>query len=316
MIRVVAALVAVIVGGMASNARADVHRLALIVGANHGGPATATLRFAERDAERVAGLLAELGGIAPANLTLLRGPTTADIDAAFATIDQRAKSLRRNSQDRVVLVVYYSGHADGVNLDLGSRGRYPFAELRRRVEASPSDVRIVFLDSCRSGGLTQEKGLGPGPSFQVALTDVLDASGAAYITSSSASENAQEFVELGGSYFTHFLLSALRGAGDEDGNGVVSLTEAYRYAYGKTVAETVRTISGVQHPSYAWRLTGRGDVVLADLRTAAAALTVQAGPGGAFLVIDERRRDVVAEVIAGPGQARRLALPAGSYLVG
>ncbi len=301
---------------MATAARADVHRLALIVGVNRGGPATMPLRFAERDAERFAGLLAEIGGIAPQNLTLLRGPSTADIDAAFASIDQRAKNLRRSSQDRVVLVVYYSGHADGVNLDLGARGLYPFAELRRRVEASPSDVRIVFLDSCRSGGLTQEKGLAPGPSFQVALTDVLEASGAAYITSSSASENAQESVELGGSYFTHFLLSALRGAGDEDGNGVVSLTEAYRYAYGKTVAETVRTISGVQHPSYSWRLTGRGDVVLADLRTAAAALTVKAGPGGAFLVIDERRRDVVAEMIAAPGQARRLALPPGAYLVG
>ena len=40
---------------------------------------------------------------------------------------------------------------------------------------------------------------------------------------------------LGGSLFTHHLLSAMRGASDSDGDGQVTLFEAYSYAYERTL---------------------------------------------------------------------------------
>jgi hypothetical protein len=301
---------------IAAPARADTVRVALVVGANRGGASTAPLRYAERDAQRFARVLAEVGGVPPDRLLLLSAPTSDELRKGFDRLDALARTARERGADRVVAVFYYSGHSDGINLELGSRDRFPFAEVRTRFERSPAHVRLGFVDSCKSGALTQDKGLTAGPSFDLALSDESDVGGAAFVTSSSASERAQESAEIGGSYFTHFLLSALRGAADADGNGRVTLSEAYQYAFAKTVVETARSIVGPQHPSYAYRLSGRGDLTLADLRQAAATIVLQPGAGGTYVVIDGRRKEMVAEVVKPEREGRRLAVPPGEYVVG
>ena len=60
------------------------------------------------------------------------------------------------------------------------------------------------------------------------------------MASSSATELSQESDQLASSYFTHHLLLALRGAGDANQDGKVSLDEAYRYTYNRTLAGTRR----------------------------------------------------------------------------
>jgi hypothetical protein len=308
-----AALIAVVV---ATPAMAETVRFAVVVGANRGGESTAPLRYAERDAQRFAGVLTEVGGVTRERLIVLDGPDSAELRRALDRLDAQARAVRARGSDRVVAVFYYSGHSDGLNLELGKRDRFPFAELRARLERSSAHVRLAFIDSCKSGALTQDKGLTVGPSFDLALSDETDVGGAAFVTSSSASERAQESAEIGGSYFTHFLLSALRGAADNDGNGRVTLSEAYQYAFAKTVVETTRSIVGPQHPSYAYKLSGRGDLTLADLRAAAATIVLPAGAAGTYLVIDGRRQEMVAEVVRPDGEPRRLAVPAGEYVVG
>jgi hypothetical protein len=298
----------------AARARAETARLAVVVGANDGAPGTAPLRYAERDAERVAGVLVEVGQLRPEQLTVLRSPTAAKLRAALDAAEATARA-RRAAGDKVVLLFYYSGHADGVSLELG-REAVPFGEIRDRLERSAADVRVAFVDSCRAGGITEAKGLAPGPSFDLVVTDRLDVSGAAFVTSASASESAQESSELGASFFTHYLVSALRGAGDADGDKRVTLAEAYQYAYVKTVSDTARTIAGAQHPSYAYKLTGRGDLALADLHGARAAIVFPAGHAGDYLVIDAPRGEVLAEVFKGAGDVRRVAVPEGRYVVG
>src|SRR5262249_15794592 len=80
------------------------------------------------------------------------------------------------------------------------------------------------------------------------------------MASSSAQELSQESDKLKGSYFTHLLLTALRGAADADGDGRVSLDEAYHYAYRRTLAATARTQVGSQHVTLEMDLAGQGDV--------------------------------------------------------
>ena len=45
----------------------------------------------------------------------------------------------------------------------------------------------------------------------------------------------------------------------------VTLFEAYAYAYTRTIAATVSTLWGTQHPSYDYRLSGTGDLILTTL---------------------------------------------------
>ena len=61
------------------------------------------------------------------------------------------------------------------------------------------------------------------------------------LASSTASELSQESEALRASYFTHHLLSGLRGAADADRDGRVTLSEAYRYAYNRTLVATAAT---------------------------------------------------------------------------
>ena len=58
------------------------------------------------------------------------------------------------------------------------------------------------------------------------------------MTSSSENEAAQESERLRGSFFTHALLTGVRGAADASGDGKVTLGEAYQFAFNETLAQT------------------------------------------------------------------------------
>jgi hypothetical protein len=90
----------------------------------------------------------------------------------------------------------------------------------------------------------------------------------------------------------------------------VTLAEAYRYAYDRTVTETAVTPAGAQHPVYDYRLSGQGELVLASLQRTSATLVLPEGADRA-LVSDLARDQVVAEVQ--PGAARELAVAPGNY---
>jgi hypothetical protein len=209
------------------------------------------------------------------------------------------------------MLFYFSGHSDGDALELG-RDRLRFSELRQSLASLGADVRVVMVDSCKSGALLQLKGGKPGPTFQIRLTDELASTGEALLTSSAFDEVALESREIAGSFFTHHLISGLRGAADTSGDGVVTLAEAYQYAYAHTVKTTGETIVGAQHPGYDYRLTGQGELVLSDLGKRTATLEL---PGGfeRIIVIDLARDQVTAEVTA--DTHARIAVEAGRYAI-
>src|SRR5258707_1301216 len=91
-------------------------------------------------------------------------------------------------------------------------------------------------------------------------------------------------VELGGYYFPHHLLVGLRGAGDANGDGAVSLDEAYRYAYHQTLLATAETAVGGQHVTFEADLKGHGEVPLSFPRAATQAIILPAVVDGQTLV--------------------------------
>jgi hypothetical protein len=284
-------------------------RFAVVAGTNEGAPGRPRLWFAEKDAERFHRALHELGGFDESRVAQVRGPSADRFRDALAVTEAKIAAARARGE-ATLLVVYYSGHAGPGGLEFGGE-RVSYDEVRGLVARSSADARIVIVDACESGALTQVKGAAPSAAIDFQIPDA-PVEGTAFIASTAVGEAAQESAQLGGSFFTHHLDVAMRGAADADEDGQVTLAEAFRYTSARTVRATAATAQGPQHPTYDFRMAGRGEVVLADLRRAEAHLRVPADPGSLYVI--KGARAWIAEVQAGPAPIR-LAMPAGSFEV-
>jgi hypothetical protein len=279
-----------------------------IVSSSSDAAGQATLRYPARDADRVAAVLGELGSFAPGDVWTLPKTSVATLREALDRAERRAAQEPGSE-----IFFYYSGHADPEGLLLGGE-RFAYRELRERLARSRAQVRVAVLDACNSGSATSPKGGKPGTGAPLPALAPVQVNGAVILAASGADEVAQESGDIDGSVFTHHLISGLRGAGDRDGNGVVTLGEAYAHVYARTLAATVPSLWGAQHPSYDYRLSGTGDLVLTTLRRGGQGIVFSSGRDGIYSVLDAGR-EVVGEVRVDAARAVRLALPAGRYRV-
>lgn len=300
---------------LASNADAAtesgrINRYVVAVSANNGGAGRPMLRYAESDARSFAKVLKEMGGVLPQNVILVKEPSVVALQKEFANLD--AKILQdKSANGRNEVLVYYSGHADEKGLRLGEE-TYAWKDLRNRIDALSADVKIAVIDACGSGAITRVKGGKAVPAFMVDQSS--DMKGYAFITSSTQDESSQESDKLKGSFFTHSLVSGLRGAGDLSSDGRVTLSEAYQFAFNETLQKTETTLGGAQHPSRDMNLAGTGDVVMTDLRATGAGLDVDENVSGR-LYIRDADGELVAELNKKRGRAMSLGLPPGNYTV-
>lgn len=291
--------------------RGEVRRFVVAIGANDGGRGRAMLRYAVDDAKSVGEVLGELGGARPADRLLLEEPSPDDLLWAVGGMLDRVEAAKRSGA-KVQFILYYSGHSDESGLLLGEE-RFDYKDLRALVDLASADVRVVILDSCASGAFTRSKGGRKRPAFMVG--EGADVQGHAFVTSSAQDEVAQESDRVGGSYFTHFLTTGLRGAADTDGDRRVTLSEAYAFASDETLAQTEASRGGAQHAAYDIDLRGSTDLVLTDLRRPSARLELPAALEGRVFV---RRVGgaLAAELYMPPGgDAVVLALEPGRYRV-
>jgi len=296
----------------AVRATVPLQRFLLVVGANAGGGERPKLQYAISDAERFARVMVELGGVLPANEVVLKQPRVKDFIDALDALNARVTSARRMpNAGRVEVVVYYSGHADEQGLLLGA-DRYPYRMLRDRLDAIPADVRIAVLDACASGAFTRLKGGKVRPPFLV--DESAEMRGHAFLTSSAETEAAQESDRIHASYFTHYLISGFRGAADLSGDGKVTLSEAYQFAFNETLGRTVDTRGGPQHPSYDINLSGSGDVVMTDVRQTTATIVLGEELEGRFF-IRNAAQELVVELYKPFGRKIDLGVEPGAYEV-
>lgn len=284
---------------------------ALLVASHEGGEGQRPLQFSGADALRVEQVLRELGGLPAEHVERLLDPSAKELRAALARLSTRLKEAESKGQRRQVYF-YYSGHARARALSLGAE-EFPLDELRAGLEALPATMRFVLLDACQSGAFTRAKGSTPAEDFSFNSARAISSEGLAIIASSASSELSQESGALGSSYFTHHLVSALRGAADTDSDGRVSLDEAYRYTYRATVASTMATRVGAQHPTMESDLRGRGEAILTEVQGRGATLDLRRDLQGRVLISALPSKSVWAEVDKAAGQAVEIALPAGNY---
>lgn len=292
-------------------AAGPLQRYTLIVGANSGGADRPLLRYAVTDAERFARVLVDLGGVLPANEIVLKEPKVRDLVAALDRLSARVAHGRRAAGaggGRTEVLIYYSGHADEKGLLLGE-DRFSYQSLRDRLDEIPADVKIAVLDACASGAFTRLKGGKSRPAFLVDQS--ANMRGHAFLTSSAATEAAQESDRIKASYFTHYLVSGFRGAADVSGDGRVTLNEAYQFAFTETLGRTVDSKGGAQHPSYDINLSGAGDVVMTDVRQTTATLVLDEDLEGRFFI--RTGQALVVELYKQKGRRIELALEPGAY---
>ncbi len=295
-------------------ARAEVQRFAVIVGSNQGRSGDTPLRYAENDATKVYNVLRDLGGFRPANMVLLKSENPAEFRSTLITINDRIRSVSALPGTDTLLFVYYSGHADASALHLGP-DVLPIAELSQLVRGSAAKFRLLVVDACRSGALTRVKGGRIIPPFAITRDSSLPGEGLAFLTASSANEDAQESDEIKGSFFTHALVSGLMGAADRDKNGVVVLEEAYRHAYDATVRLSSRTFAGMQHPTFHFDFRGQDALVLTRLAGAGARSTLIFPKDIGFLVMQDNADGAVVAEVGPRDNARSLSLRPGRYFL-
>lgn len=293
---------ALLVALLAVPAAGQSPRKALMVSSRLGRPDQPALRYPGADADRVSAVLTELGEFEePLHVR----------DGARSDVLDALKALRASAPFEL-FVFYYSGHGDTGGLWLGD-SYLATDEMLAAIREVPAALRIVILDSCQSGGATRHKGVTLAPPVEVRI-DQRPTEGNVLIASSSAEEASFESETAEGAIFTLQWVSGLRGAADEDDDGHVTLSEAYRYASVRTLGATLLAAAGPQRPTFHWDLTGHSEPVLTRASTASR-LTVQADEGGSFFVFDAADRHLLAELGLGARQSGRLSLKPGEYVV-
>lgn len=303
-----------VIGGNARGAdlQAGPEAYALVVGSNRAGPGQDELRFAREDAQRVLEVLSELGGYHKGNMQLLLDPGREELVTAIGEMRGRLAAHAGRGEQSVFLF-YYSGHARAHALNMGEE-EVALSHLREKLTGLPSSVTVAILDACQTGAISRVKGAEPAADFSYNSVNNLNTAGVVVMASSSASEFSQESESLGSSYFTHHLVVGLRGAADEDSDGKVTLSEAYRYAYNRTLVATAATAVGKQHVTLETELRGKGEMVLTRPAEASSALSLPGELEGEVLVHKEPKKTVVAEISKAKGDPVRLAFPPGEYV--
>jgi len=289
---------------------AKIKRFALIVGTNDGGPDRIPLKYAVSDAESFSNVLQDMGGVASDDRILLREPKKKDFFSALRKLRGWVINARPK-HGKIESIFYYSGHSDEYHILLGKE-KISYQELRNEIKSMDADVRIAILDSCASGAFTRLKGGKMRSPFL--LDSAFDMKGYAFMSSSSANEASQESDRLRGSFFTHNLVSGLRGAADTIHDGRITLNETYQYAYQRTLAQTEKTMSGPQHPNYNIQMAGTGDVVITDIRGSSTVLTIPEDMAGKIF-IHNADNVLVVELTKPRNRKMVIGLDEGKYRV-
>lgn len=293
-----------------SPASADPVRILLAASHARGAPGELSLQHAGADASHVAEVLTSLGSFRPENVIHLVDPSLAELNDAFEHARQLASS---HAPEEVTFLFYFSGHGDRDRIHLGAQS-VAMSDLASDVRAIPAGLRMLVTDACRNYP-TRSKGVTTEPGFAIAAPSGDRADGVVWLFASGEGEPAQESDELQGALFTHYWVSALRGAGDTNGDGRVTLAESYDFAYSQTLLRSARGSGVLQHPAAVFELHEAAPIVLTNTADGATALRFPRAADVHYLAYAIGSRSVVGEIWGSADHEAMLALPPGRYLI-
>ncbi len=235
---------------------------ALVVGVSkYKNPKVPRLEVSDRDAKAFADFLNTQDKLfSKVHLTLLlnEGATAVEVKKHLFH-----KLRRAGKNDTVVL--FFSGHGStppdipGEYFLLTHDADPQFLEATavnmtrmRFLERLDSKRVVVIADTCHAGGFKVAGSKSVQPALSKFLQQFKESAGRVVITSCRPDEISLEKPALGNSIFTHYLIRGLKNEADFNRDGIVTLEEAYDFAYARTKDET----NGVQHPQWEGRVEG------------------------------------------------------------
>ncbi|MDJ0984528.1 MAG: caspase family protein [Desulfobacterales bacterium] len=235
---------------------------AVVVGINDY-PQLPKLKYAVNDARAFKRLLVEKNLVPAENITVLlnKQATLRKLRSALGT------GLKGAADSDDMVIIFFAGHGaterDAMSLDGDGLEKYiltydtdpsdlfstalPMRDLALIFNRIRSERLIFIADACYSGASGGRTVSITGMRANIAdtfLDRVAAGRGKVIITASAANEVSVERDELQHGVFTYYLLEGLKGPADTDGDGLVTVDEAYRY-----VSDRVPRATGQeQHP--------------------------------------------------------------------
>ncbi|MFP4522043.1 MAG: caspase domain-containing protein, partial [Fibrobacterota bacterium] len=244
---------------------ASPEKFALIIGNNTGLSEDPPLKYAAADAQKVYKVLTDIGKINSDRAYLMLNKSVSEIRGIFRETLGRTKEISLSGGDSYVMI-YYSGHGSREALHIRGE-RLLISDVKEYFSEMKAKVKLLVADACYSGSLISEKGGTVSGPTEVKFFDNMEVEGSAVITSCSPGELSHESGDLKGSLFTHYFVSALRGAADFNGDKKVSLWESYSFARQHTARKGMNVKNFSQTPLYEFRIKGRNDLTVTDLNT-------------------------------------------------
>jgi Caspase domain len=226
------------------------------------------LEFARADAESVRDfLLSDLAGPFDDVLFL------ADEDATGAKMREALFVFLQQANWDDLVFIYYAGHGapdpnrpDNLyllptdsDLDAMASTAFPMWDMKTALRRQIAAERVIVVaDACHSAGTADGETVGGGDSNHIAgsFDKLFTPSRRLMMTAADTNEFSLEDARWSGhGVFTYFLLDALEGKGDLDGDGIVTFSEVFDYVSSNVVSAT----EGRQNPQRA----GFGDIPLA-----------------------------------------------------
>jgi hypothetical protein len=231
-----------------------------------------SLKYAANDAREFYRYLAEVNGVPKDHIWLLldEEATLDNLKSILGT------QLRRQAGKDDMVIIYLAGHGatekDATSPDGDGLEKYilpynanpkdlyasamPMSEVARIFNRISSERLVFISDTCYSGasGGRTVPILGARANVSGAFLDrISQGKGRVIITASDANEVSVEKDDLKHGVFTYYLLEALRGQGDTDKDGVITVDEVYRYVSMKVPQATGQD----QHPVKKGEMTGQ-----------------------------------------------------------
>lgn len=237
-------------------------KYALVVGIGRfKDPAIPKLQYAAKDAKDVAALLADPrhGNFDPANITLLT-----DEQATRAAILNAMQQIFLQAREEDLVVTYVSSHGSPSEQERGLGGvgyivtydanvknlwvdGLEYKDFAKKTMMIKARRKVTFLDTCYSGEASRrgEKALAiEGVGIDEGTAKMfLSGEGTFVITSSNANERSWESDRIQNSYFTYYLLDALKRSKEPP-----TIKEVFQYLSEKVPVAVAREKQARQYP--------------------------------------------------------------------